>query len=110
VGSVEFGTTQLDGCELSGTAETFSAGTDVYWWAHFAEPLEADARVKWVLLRSGVRLESNSGPGDDPTGPWDGLCGNDPLTYPEAGSYTLEVWTGDNRSRLAVGTYTLKAP
>ena len=106
-GTIEFGTGQGSDCTMSGTAESFQLGDGVYWYAHFTHLVAASARIEWSLDHAGAELESGDGPGDNPTEPWDGICGDQPLRYFEVGTYTVEVWTADRSEELATGTYTL---
>lgn len=107
-GIIEFGTLQHDDCSLEITANAFDVGADVLWWAHFTRLVAAKATVEWSIEHDGAVLDSGTGPGDTPSGPWDSICSSFPVRYFAAGDYTMEIWTSGHGELLSKGTYTLR--
>jgi hypothetical protein len=105
---VIFGTAAGSDCTVTGRANVFAAGDKVWWTGAFAEPLEAGDRVSWRVLRSGAIVLERVGPTDTPTERWDTLCGSEPMSFGETGTYRFEMHDFRTGSLLASGTFTLR--
>ena len=108
-GSVDFGTAEDDDSSVSGQAASFTAGTPVWWHANFATSVPAATRVVVLVTRDDVVLERQTGPGDNPTDDWNGLCAGEALQYALAGTYSLTVSDSTEAIVLSKGSYDIVA-
>lgn len=106
-GTVAFGTDLRAGCGLLGSGTSFAVGSEVWWAARFEKPLGPADTVHWQVVRDEIVVSDESGPTDPPRGPWDGLCGTDPLRYEEPGAYALSVSSERSGQQIAYGTFEL---
>jgi hypothetical protein len=96
-------------CEVLHPGLTFPSGTGVWWWATFEVYLSESARVVFTVSKDGTELDRDTGPGDSPSGQWNGICAGEPIRHPDAGVYTLTVWDENQKEVLAQGSYTIVA-
>ena len=108
VGQVEFGTRAGGNCTVSDQRYTFAAGSEVWWSARFRTSLEAHEQVRWMVLLDGRVLEQSTGPSDRPSGAWNVLCGDDPLTFDVPGMYWLRFLHTGTGDLLAEATFTIE--
>jgi hypothetical protein len=106
-GIVEFGTSQSASCVLSGIATAFPVSARIRWWAHLGASLPQTARVVWWVSHSDHVVTEEEGPGDEPVGSWDGLCGNASIPNDGLGTYVLKVKDIEHGVILSVGEFEM---
>lgn len=107
-GAVAFATAPGPGCMLSGEEKVFPAGIEVWWAAAFEVTLGSEDRVRWTLLRDDQVLVEETGPSDEPSDRWTGICGSAPLRLGETGTYRMEVRHAGTGESLAAGSFELR--
>jgi len=108
IGQIDFGTRAGANCTVSDLRSTFAAGSEVWWSARFRTQLEPHEQVRWMVLLDGRVLERSVGPSDRPSGRWDVLCSDDPLTYDVPGIYWLRFVHTGTGDLLAESTFTVE--
>jgi hypothetical protein len=104
-GTVVFGTSLNEACDVSGSAKRFAAGTSIWWYAHLNVTQAGDAKIVTILKLGNVELDRGTGP-TATSGVWDGLCAGSPFNY-GSGSYRFEIWNDDEKLLLASGEYEI---
>ena len=105
-GTVVFGTSMNDACDVTGAATRFPPGVPVWWYAHLNAVQAGDATVVTILKLDGVQLDRGKGP-DSTSGAWDGLCAGSAFRYDGSGTYRFEVWDAPEATLLASGEYEI---
>jgi len=109
IGQVELGTRASANCTVSDQRDTFAAGSEVWWSAAFGTALQAHEQVRWMILLDGRVLDQTIGPSTRPSGPWNVLCGDDPLTFDVPGIYRLRFVHTGTGDLLAEATFTIES-
>lgn len=106
-GPIRFGTGVNDDCTVTGEAETFDAGTDVWWSAELATRQKASVTVVVIVRRDGAEIEREVVPPDSSGATWSVLCSGAPVADQNGGTYRVEVWNRDVTVLHAAGEYTV---
>lgn len=108
VGTVSFGTSLGDDCELAGRADAFPRGVDVWWRADLRTTRVATADALVATLHDGRQVGLEYFAADAARGTWSVLCADEPSVGVSVGTFVVEVWDGRRSILLAVGTFERK--